>query len=236
VDDQSIMSFSMEGMKIPRQSHRYSGRTAMKANLNVHEPKQPVDDQSIMSFSMEGIPATKDSSVLGAAWSPAWNSNQSISKFQEEINGDLKQGHVGELLIERNEIGSYLSLDQQPNNLNGDLQVAVVYQIFGSDELSAKSKTIQHRMADAYVALSPKDAESLDLNQGDSVSLDGNSNIAIACIRSKMKQGTVAVYCGDNDIDRHALGATIALSKVAEAKMKHGIQGLIVSDLYEEGY
>jgi len=224
------------GMKIPRQSHRYSGRTAMKANLNVHEPKQPVDDQSIMSFSMEGIPATKDSSVLGAAWSPAWNSNQSISKFQEEINGDLKQGHVGELLIERNEIGSYLSLDQQPNNLNGDLQVAVVYQIFGSDELSAKSKTIQHRMADAYVALSPKDAESLNLNQGDSVSLDGNSNIAIACIRSKMKKGTVAVYCGDNDIDRHALGATIALSKVAEAKMKHGIQGLIVSDLYEEGY
>ena len=224
------------GMKIPRQSHRYSGRTAMKANLNVHEPKQPVDDQSIMSFSMEGIPSTKDSSVLGAAWSPAWNSNQSISKFQEEINGDLKQGHVGELLIERNEIGSYLSLDQQPNNSNGGLQVAVAYQIFGSDELSAKSKTIQHRMTDAYVALSPKDAESLDLNQGDNVSLDGNGNIAIACIRSKMKQGTVAVYCGDNDIDRHALGATIVLSKVAEAKMKHGIQGLIVSDLYEEGY
>ena len=224
------------GMKIPRQSHRYSGRTAMKANLNVHEPKQPVDDQSIMSFSMEGIPATKDSSVLGAAWSPAWNSNQSISKFQEEINGDLKQGHVGELLIERNEIGSYLSLDQQPNNSNGGLQVAFAYQIFGSDELSAKSKTIQHRMTDAYVALSPKDAESLDLNQGDNVSLDGNGNIAIACIRSKMKQGTVAVYCGDNDIDRHALGATIVLSKVAEAKMKYGIQGLIVSDLYEEGY
>ena len=224
------------GMKIPRQSHRYSGRTAMKANLNVHEPKQPVDDQSIMSFSMEGIPSTKDSSVLGAAWSPAWNSNQSISKFQEEINGDLKQGHVGELLIERNEIGSYLSLDQQPNNSNGGLQVAFAYQIFGSDELSAKSKTIQHRMTDAYVALSPKDAESLDLNQGDNVSLDGNGNIAIACIRSKMKQGTVAVYCGDNDIDRHSLGTTIALSKVTEAKMKRGIQGLIVSDLCEEGY
>ena len=224
------------GMKIPRQSHRYSGRTAMKANLNVHEPKQPVDDQSVMSFSMEGIPATKDSAVLGAAWSPAWNSNQSISKFQEEINGDLKQSHVGELLIERNETGSYLSLDQQPNNLNENLQVAVAYQIFGSDELSAKSNTIQERMTDAYVALSPKDAKSLDLNQGDSVSLDGNGNIAIACIRSKMKQGTVAVYCGDNDIDRHSLGTTIALSKVTEAKMKRGIQGLIVSDLCEEGY
>ena len=41
------------GLKIPRQSHRYSGRTAMIANRNVHEPKQPVDNESVMAFSME---------------------------------------------------------------------------------------------------------------------------------------------------------------------------------------
>jgi NADH-quinone oxidoreductase subunit G len=224
------------GMKVPRQSHRYSGRTAMKANLNVHEPKQPVDDQSVMSFSMEGIPATKDASVLGSAWSPAWNSNQSISKFQEEINGELKQAHVGELLIERNETGSYLTVTETSGDVGGNLQVAIAYQIFGSDELSAKSNTIQQRMTDAYVALSPADAETLSLKQGDSVSLDGNGNIAIACIRSKIKQGTAAVYCGDNEVDRHALGASIALVKVADAETNRGIQGLIVSDLYEEGY
>ncbi|NKB31870.1 MAG: NADH-quinone oxidoreductase subunit NuoG [Pseudomonadales bacterium] len=220
------------GMKIPRQSHRYSGRTAMKANLNVHEPKQPVDDQSILAFSMEGVPATKDASVLGAAWAPAWNSNQSISKFQEEINGELKQGHTGELLIERNDSGSYLEVAAGSDD--GQLQVAIAYQIFGSDELSAKSSTIQHRMTDAYVAIAPADAKSLGVDHGETVSLDGNGNVAIACIRSKMKEGTVAIYCGDNEIDRHALGDSVALSKAANANVRRGIQGLIVSDLFEE--
>ncbi len=224
------------GMKIPRQSHRYSGRTAMKANLNVHEPKQPVDDQSVMSFSMEGIPVTSDSPVLGSAWAPAWNSNQSISKFQEEINGELKQGHTGELLIERNETGAYLELTSAEEAGGGNLQVAIAYQIFGSDELSAKSSTIQQRMTDAYVAISPADAESLGLKQGDSVSLDGNGNVAVACIRSKIKAGTAAVYCGDNDLDRHALGSSISLGKASDGNLSRGIKGLIVSDLYEEGY
>lgn len=224
------------GMKIPRQSHRYSGRTAMKANLNVHEPKQPVDDQSVMSFSMEGIPVTSEAPVLGAAWAPAWNSNQSISKFQEEINGDLKQGHTGELLIERNESGDYLQVEAASSKAEGRLQVAIAYQLFGSEELSAKASNIQERMTDAYVAISPSDAQSLGLNQGDAVSLDGNGNIAVACIRSKIKAGTAAVYCGDNDIDRHSLGDTISLSKAANASLDRGIKGLIVSDLYEEGY
>ena len=222
-------------MKIPRQSHRYSGRTAMKANLNVHEPKQPVDDQSVMSFSMEGIPVTSDIPVLGAAWAPAWNSNQSISKFQDEINGELKQGHTGEFLIERNESGDYLDI-VTPNVSSNGLQVAIAYQIFGSDELSAKASTIQQRMTDAYVAISPSDAQSLGLNQGDEVSIDGNRHVAVACIRSKIKDGTAAVYCGDNDIDRHALGTTIALSKMAGENLYRGIKGLIVSDLYEESY
>ena len=222
-------------MKIPRQSHRYSGRTAMKANLNVHEPKQPVDDQSVMSFSMEGIPVTSDIPVLGAAWAPAWNSNQSISKFQDEINGELKQGHTGEFLIERNESGDYLDI-ATPNVSSNGLQLAIAYQIFGSDELSAKASTIQQRMTDAYVAISPSDAQSLGLNQGDEVSIDGNRHVAVACIRSKIKDGTAAVYCGDNDIDRHALGTTIALSKMVGENLYRGIKGLIVSDLYEESY
>lgn len=224
------------GMKIPRQSHRYSGRTAMKANLNVHEPKQPVDDQSVMSFSMEGIPVTSESPVLGAAWAPAWNSNQSISKFQEEINGELKQGHTGELLVERTDSGDYLQVDAAPAKTDGKLQVAMAYQLFGSEELSAKASNIQERMTDAYVAISPADAQALGLNQGDAVSLDGNGNVAVACIRSKIKAGTAAVYCGDNEIDRYSLGDSISLSKAASAQLDRGIKGLIVSDLFEEGY
>ena len=34
-------AFRMDGQKIPREPHRYSGRTAMHANVSIHEPEQP---------------------------------------------------------------------------------------------------------------------------------------------------------------------------------------------------
>ena len=225
-------------MKIPRQSHRYSGRTAMKANLNVHEPKQAVDDQSVLAFSMEGITTQKNATVLGAAWSPGWNSNQSISKFQEEVNGELKQGHTGTLLLKRAaDTGDYFK-DVSTGAIAGDegLVLSPAFQIFGSDELSAKTDAIRERMTSAYISISPQDAQVLSLQQGDRVSLNGNGAIASVCIRSQMKPGTAALYAGDNDINPHELGATVQLQVAENAAQETGIKGLIVSDFYEEGY
>jgi NADH-quinone oxidoreductase subunit G len=227
------------GMKIPRQSHRYSGRTAMKANLNVHEPKQEEDSESVMSFSMEGISSQKDASILASSWSPQWNSNQSISKFQEEVNGELKQGHTGAMLIARSETaGSYFPPPTVEST--NKLQLALAYQIFGSDELSAQSAIIQERMTDAYVSIAPVDAEARGIKQGDMVELGDFSAKAIACIRSRIKPGTIAVYCGDNQIDSHALAANIEILKFEDSNTGDGkgkgLSGLIVSDLLEEEY
>ncbi|MEX2468404.1 MAG: NADH-quinone oxidoreductase subunit NuoG [Pseudohongiellaceae bacterium] len=227
----------VSGMKVPRQSHRYSGRTAMRANINVHEGRQPQDDQSLLAFSMEGVSPLKNAAILGQAWAPGWNSNQSISKFQEEVNGELKQGHTGELLIARD--GERLSYFPAPTakSASGDgLELALAHQIFGSDELSARSEAIQQRMTGAYVSLAPSDAERLSLKQGDRVSLDGNGGLATVCIRKKMKPGTAAVYCGDNEINPHALEARVSLSKVDGESPVRALDGLIVSDLYEEAY
>ncbi len=60
LDDLVAGTEIISGMKVPRQSHRYSGRTAMKANLNVHEPKQAVDEESVMSFSIEDTPSMEN--------------------------------------------------------------------------------------------------------------------------------------------------------------------------------
>ena len=226
---------AVSGMQVPRQSHRYSGRTAMRANLNVHEPKQPVDDDSVLSFSMEGIPPAKDATILGAPWSPSWNSNQSISKFQEEVNGDLKQGNTGQLMIDRDRSDTYLEINFNGSNFEEGLEVALAHQIFGSGELSAKSEALQKRMVDPYIGLSKADAESLGLSQGDSVSIDGNGIVASVVVRAKMKAGTAALYCGENEIDHHSLGETVQLQKVASAPQR-GLGNLIVSDFYEEGY
>ena len=229
------ISGTVSGMQVPRQSHRYSGRTAMRANVNVHEPKQPVDSESVLSFSMEGIPAAKDATILSAPWSPSWNSNQSITKFQEEVSGDLKQGNTGKVLLNRDKSGSYLEIKVDTSSSKDGLELALAHQIFGSGELSAKSVAIQKRMVDPYIGLSKEDADSLGLKQGDSVSLDGNGNIAAVVIRNKIKTGTAALYCGENEIDYHSLGSSVVLTK-AENTFKRGIENLIVSDLYEEGY
>lgn len=223
------------GMKVPRQSHRYSGRTAMIANVNVHEPKQMEDAESIMSFSMEGIPSQKDASVLGASWAPKWNSNQSISKFQDEVNGDLKQGHVGCLLIERNTAGSYFDPPQRAKELKGkQLRLAFSYQIFGSDELSARAKPIQARMTDAYVGLCPEDAQARGLAQGDVATITSLGAPVVVCIRTGVKQGTAMLYCGDSKFSPAEFDGTIELEKSSAQATIRGIKNLIVSDLLEE--
>jgi NADH-quinone oxidoreductase subunit G len=219
------------GMKVPRQTHRYSGRTAMKANLNVHEPKQAVDSQSVMSFSMEGIPSQRDASVLASSWSPAWNSNQSISKFQSEVNGELKQGHTGKLITNRDKRGSYLDVSM-PADTSGQLQLSKAMQIFGSDELSAQTPAIRERMVGSYLGLSEVDAGSNGLKQGDPVSIEGVEASLSACIRTSIKVGTAVIYC-DETMDAHSLPASINISASSDA-VSRGIKGLIVSDLTEE--
>jgi NADH-quinone oxidoreductase subunit G len=73
-----------------RQTHRASGRTSQLANISVHEPKVTQSYDQSMRFSMEGAKA--DTSVdMPFSWAPGWNSNQSITQFQEEVGGELEK-------------------------------------------------------------------------------------------------------------------------------------------------
>ncbi len=47
-------SFRIRGQKLARSPNRSSGRTAMRANISVHEPRQPQDKDTMFAFSMEG--------------------------------------------------------------------------------------------------------------------------------------------------------------------------------------
>ncbi len=226
------------GIKVPRQSERYSGRTAMKANVNVHEPKQPQDPESALAFSMEGIPARSDATLLAASWAPQWNSNQSISKFQDEINGPLRQGHGGTLLLGKSSAtGGY---DSPPANAGGKgLELLPALQIFGSEELSSRSEAIQKRMTGAYVALAPAEARRLGLKHGQGARLrgvddvDGPAATALVCVRTEMCPGAAALHVGDGAIDFHGLGARVVL-EAADAPAGRGLGELIVSDLARE--
>ena len=54
VDAAPDATFRIRGQKLARSPHRSSGRTAMRANISVHEPRQPQDKDTMFAFSMEG--------------------------------------------------------------------------------------------------------------------------------------------------------------------------------------
>jgi NADH-quinone oxidoreductase subunit G len=92
--------FRIEGMKVPRQPHRFSGRTAMLADANVNEPQQPADAETPLAFSMEGYEGVAPSALISRYWAPGWNSVQALNKFQQEVGGPLRGGDPGKRLIE----------------------------------------------------------------------------------------------------------------------------------------
>ncbi len=98
--------FRMAGAKIPREPHRYSGRTAMLANIDVNEPPPPADADSPLAFSMEGNPDQPPSPLIPFFWSPGWNSVQATNKYQSEIAGSLRGGDRGARLIEPRQGGA----------------------------------------------------------------------------------------------------------------------------------
>ena len=163
--------FRDRGMKIPRQTHRYSGRTAMLADVSVHEPKQPVDEDTPLSFSMEGANSGKSGALIPFVWSPGWNSNQSIHKFQSEAGGALAGGTPGVRLIETgsNSSTSRSDIPEKSSTSNDTLELLPLYKIFGSDELTAQSPPIQELTLQPTITLNPNDADRLGLKQNDAV-------------------------------------------------------------------
>jgi len=160
--------FRIIGQKIPRQPHRYSGRTAMLANVSLHEPKPPEDTDSPLSFSMEGYLDEPPAPLIPRYWSPGWNSVQSLNKYQQEVGGPLRGGDAGVRLI---------NPPQSPFSKGGDVEdhaippltkggkggfffpevpeafkpkdneqlVMPLYHSFGSEELSGYSPSIVER-------------------------------------------------------------------------------------------
>jgi NADH-quinone oxidoreductase subunit G len=223
-------SFTFAGMKVPRQHHRYSGRTAMRAHINVHEPKQEQDEEGIMAYSMEGVQPVKDSTVFNSPWAPGWNSNQALFKFQDHTGGPLRGASHGErLLMQGNQREWYAaSVSKQHGTGFG---VFPLYHLFGSDELSARSEAIQARATSAYIALNPADVQKLGLASTDGVQLQHNGALPFV-VRNSVRPGTVGVSVGLSGVNIHNLGASIALDKAVDWKAPKDwrASNIIVSD------
>ena len=205
-------AFRYEGMKMAREPHRYSGRTAMRANLSVHEPRAPQDPDSALAFSMEGYQGTaKPASLIAFAWAPHWNSPQAWNKFQDEVGGALRINPPSEHLIKSSGSGDYRAWSS-PAPAEGPVALPL-HHIFGSDALSARAAPIASRMPAAYVALHPDDASRLGLAEGESVkiSLDGTATTLPLRLDDSLMPGQVGLPRGLPDVPYFDGGAAVEL-------------------------
>ncbi len=166
--------FRMLNAKMPRQTRRYSGRTAMHANVAVSEQKLPQDQDSPLAFSMEGVEENPPSSLVPFYWTPGWNSVQALYSYLDD-EGSLKGGDPGIRLIEPlDEPGaaSFRQLTRTSEIKRNDWLIVPVYSIFGGEELSSVGSSISQKIQDPFVLMNQKDAEVLSMNNGDLVGLE----------------------------------------------------------------
>ncbi|MFZ1984204.1 MAG: molybdopterin-dependent oxidoreductase, partial [Desulfatitalea sp.] len=156
--DPAVTMPTLDG-KLPRQSHRYSGRTAMRAHIDVHEPKPEADTDSPLAFSMEGYDGRPPEGLVTRCWAPGWNSEQALNKFQSEIDGPRQGDDPGRRLIApaANATPSFFTPQalEQPPLSQGEFRLVPIHHIFGSEELSMAAPAVAQRAPEAYVALAP---------------------------------------------------------------------------------
>lgn len=202
--------------KVPRGSHRYSGRTAMNAHVDVHEhrPPQPVD--SPLAFSMEGQ-SDCAGSLITSYWAPKWNSVQALNKFQFEVGGALRGGDPGHLLITPDAGKREYSKAPKPFKRKTKQWLLVPRQhIFGSDELSLHSAAILQRVPRPFIALNSSDAEGLGVAAGDEIELSvaGGSLRLAARLSDALLPGVAAVPVGLPGVGFLDLSASAEITKV----------------------
>jgi len=190
---------SKAGQKVARMSHRYSGRTAKNAHIDVKEPEQPEDTQTALAFTMEGTQNPPDSSLVPRFWWPGWNSENSINKFQIEVGGPLHGGNPGKRLIEPSGKHSEpFEIAKQDDPDENEVQIIPRAHIFGSEELSRLAPGIAELTPKAQIIIHPDLATSLGINDCDEVRFEINGEIysLTAKLDESVAPGTACVPAG----------------------------------------
>lgn len=207
-------AFRIKGMKLAREPLRYSGRTAMRANISVHEPRTPQDQDTAFAFSMEGYSGSAEPrSQVPFAWSPGWNSPQAWNKFQDEVGGHLRAGDPGTRLIESqgDRLNWFASVPAAFSPARGTWQVVPFYHLFGSEENSSRAAPVQERIPQAYVGLAKSEADRLGVNDGALLSLNvaGQTLRLPLRINEELGAGLVALPKGLAGIPPAIFGASV---------------------------
>ncbi|WLG37510.1 NADH-quinone oxidoreductase subunit NuoG [Pseudomonas rhodesiae] len=214
VDAAPSAAFRIKGLKLAREPLRYSGRTAMRADISVHEPRTPQDNDTAFAFSMEGYSGSAEPrQQVPFAWSPGWNSPQAWNKFQDEVGGHIRAGDPGTRLIETqgDSLNWFAAVPRPFNPAQGTWQVVPFFHLFGSEENSSKAAPVQERIPAAYVSMAKSEADRLGVNDGALLSLNvaGQTLRLPLRINEELSAGLVALPKGLAGIPPAIFGKTV---------------------------
>jgi NADH-quinone oxidoreductase subunit G len=186
---------------VPRQPKRYSGRTAMHAAEDVHEPRTLPDRDTLLSFSMEGADLMPPPELIPRYWRPGWNSCQAVNAYQSKIAGALRGGNPGQRILRVGSAGGWQYFAEASSAFerrDGEWLVVPAYHVFGSEELSAFAPAIAELIPESYVALNAADAERLDAREGERVSVRVQDQVfeAPLVVRASLPDGVAVLPVG----------------------------------------
>jgi NADH-quinone oxidoreductase subunit G len=205
-------NFRLAQQRVAREPHRFSGRTAMFANITVHEPKPPGDLDSPLSFSMEGYTPQPPPALTPYFWTPGWNSIQAVNKFQEEIAGPLRGGDPGVRLFEKGKQTGHAYAQAVPAAFaprSGEYLLVPAYHIFGSEELSRLAPAVAELSPKPYVGIGPEDAQQIGTKTEGlaRVSVDGATHELPFRVISGLPRGVAVLPVGFGVVDGAQLPA-----------------------------
>ncbi|WP_198330121.1 NADH-quinone oxidoreductase subunit NuoG [Psychrobacter cibarius] len=174
--------YRMTGLKIARQPRRYSGRTAMRAPISVHEPMQPKDLDTGLTFSMEGYSGKETpSSMIPFANAAGWNSPQAWNKYQDKVGGHLKNGDPGVRMFDQldrlatrqyvaPEAMSATTTDMQ----QGQAKLVPIHNIYASSMMASRSPVVAEQLPVAAWRIGMDDARDWNIANGDYLAIEIN--------------------------------------------------------------
>ncbi|MGB8491858.1 MAG: NADH-quinone oxidoreductase subunit NuoG [Bacteroidales bacterium] len=175
--------FRMLEAKIPRQTPRFSGRTAINSNVRVDEQKLPEDNNSPLAFSMEGVNESPPSSLVPFYWVPGWNSVQAMYGYVDHPGGSVKGGDPGIRLIRQREQAEAIYFPVSPKKPvlpEDDWLFVPVYRLYGSEELSSAAATIATIIGEPFVCINAREAELSGLGtSGKAIVQTGDTRISV---------------------------------------------------------
>ncbi|MGP5657096.1 NADH-quinone oxidoreductase subunit NuoG [Psychrobacter celer] len=172
--------YRITGLKIARQPRRYSGRTAMRAPISVHEPMQPKDLDTGLTFSMEGYTGKQTpSSMIPFAHAAGWNSPQAWNKYQDKVGGHLKNGDPGVRLfdmLERLPTRQYVApeaLSATTTDMQqGQAKLVPIYNIYASSMMVSRSPIVAEQLPVAAWRIGMDDAKDWNIAAGDYLAIE----------------------------------------------------------------